>query len=306
VTGATGFIGSAVVKALLASGHEVVGLVRSRARARALEDAGMRVAEGDMLQPESYRPLVDDVDAVINAAQLEARGRVTSANIAKVNSADHVMTGALADACQSGGKRLVFISSVYAYGDHGDSWITESTPFDPSPLGTGKAAEVTALRERHKQGLDVVVVAPGFPYGPGGNFQKFFFEPLRKKRLRVMGSGTNYWSCIHVDDLAQAFVAAVDRAPAGTEYNVVDDTPLTQRALIDQVTAAMGIDPVGNIPPWLVGLMAGPLLVRSLTTSFRVSNKKAREELGWAPRFATIADGLPSTVAALEARKDPA
>src|SRR5205814_271893 len=158
-----------LVRALLASGHEVVGFVRSRARARALEDAGMRVAEGDMLQPDSYRPLVDDVDAVIHAAQYEAKGRVTPANIAKVNAADHVMTDALADACQAGGKRFVFISSVYAYGDHGDEWITESTPLNPSPLGSGKAAEVTALRERHRQGLDVIVIAPGFPYGPGGN-----------------------------------------------------------------------------------------------------------------------------------------
>ncbi len=159
---------------------------------------------------------------------------------------------------------------------------------------------MTGLRElRAQQSLDVVVVAPGFVLGPGGYFKEALYDQARKNRLRVVGSGKNYWSCIHLDDLATAFVAALERAPAGGEYNVVDDSPLTVRALVDAVTAAMGMKRVGNIPPLLMNLLVGKPLVQSMVSSFRVSNRKAREELEWAPRCQTAADGLPSILAQL-------
>ncbi len=162
---------------------------------------------------------------------------------------------------------------------------------------------MTALRQLHRgHGLDVVVVSPGFVVGPGGLFKTSFYDQAQKNRLRVIDPGANYWSCIQVDDLAAAFVAALQRAPAGEEYNVVDDAPLTLRALVDAIIAAMGKPRVGTIPPFLMSLLIGRPLVRSLVTSFRVSNAKARQELGWAPRFPTVADSLPPTLAALQAR----
>jgi dihydroflavonol-4-reductase len=256
-----------------------------------------------MLQPESYRGLVAEVDAVVNVAQHAVRGRLTSAKMALIRRADHVMTGALADACQASGKRFVYTSGVFNYGDCGDGWITEATPFNPSPLGAGHAAEVTALRGRHRDhGLDVVVVSPGFVSGPGGLFKKSFYDQAMSGRLRVIGSGANYWSCIHVTDLAAAYVAALDRAPAGAEYNIVDDEPLTLRALVDAVTSAMDTKRVGHISPALMGLLIGGPLVRSLVTSFRVSNHQARQQLGWSPGFPTVTDSLPSTLAELRAR----
>ncbi len=178
-------------------------------------------------------------------------------------------------------KRFVYNSGVFNYGDHGQEWITEATPFTPSRLGMGHAAEVTALWQLHgNQGLDVVVVSPGFVVGPGGLFETSFYDQAQKNRLRVISSGANYWSCIQVDDLAAAFVAALERAPAGEAYNVVDDAPLTLRALVDAITAAMGKPRVGTIPPLLMSLLIGRPLVRSLITSFRASNQRARQELG--------------------------
>ena len=77
VTGATGFVGSAVVRALRAEGHEVHGLVRDPVRAGSVAATGAVVHRGNMLDPASYVPLVTDVDAVIHAAQLAVPGRLT-------------------------------------------------------------------------------------------------------------------------------------------------------------------------------------------------------------------------------------
>lgn len=301
LTGATGFVGSAVAKELLGAGHELVALVRSPGRSRDLADAGAELAVGDMLDPTTYVHLVENVDAVVHTAQFGTTGRLTSAKSAQIREGDHVMTTALATACQAAGKRFVYTSGCFNYGDRGAEWIDENTPFDPSPLGIGHAGLVTSLRAMHGDGLDVVVISPGFVYGPGGLFKASFWDQQEAGRLRVIGKGANYWSCIHRADLAAAYVAALTRAPAGAEYNVVDDEPLTLRALVDQVTDGMGGKRVGTIPPLLMGLIIGKPIVDSLVTSFRIGNARAREELGWTPRYPTFADGLVPTLAALDA-----
>lgn len=302
VTGATGFVGGAVVRALLAAGQQVHGLVRDPARAGPLAAAGVHLHRADMLDPGSYAPLVAGRTGVVHTAQLAVGSRFTASAARRIRAADHVMTGALADACRAEGARFVYTSGCFNYGDRGAGWITEQDPFAPSPLGQGHAAEVETLRRRHRdEDLDVVVVAPGFVYGPGGLFVTAFYDQARRNRLRVIGRGDNYWSCIHVEDLARAYVAALATAPAGAEYNVVDDAPLTLRALVDTLTDSLGRPRVGTVPPALMGLLVGRPLVDSLVTSFRMRNAHARAELGWAPRYPAFADGLPPTLAALGA-----
>ena len=104
---------------------------------------------------------------------------------------------------------------------------------------------------------------------------------------------------MHVDDRAQAYVAALERAPGGAEYNLVDGSPLSLRAMVDQLVEGLGRSRVGTIPPMVIGLIIGRPLVDSLLTSFRIGNEKVRADLGWQPRYATFADGLPETLAAL-------
>jgi hypothetical protein len=83
----------------------------------------------------------------------------------------------------------------------------------------------------------------------------------------------------------------------------VDDEPLTLRDLLDQVTSAMNLPRVGHVPAWLLGLIVGGPLVKSLVTSFRVRNAKAKTELGWSLKYARLRDALPSAVAALEGQQ---
>lgn len=303
VTGATGFVGGAAVRALLAAGYTVTGLVRDNKKAAALEALGMKVAVGDMLEPQSFVPLVADADAVIQAAQYGVTGHVTRNKVAQINHADEVMTLALADACLAQGKTLIYTNGCFGYGSHGKGWITETTPLSPSPMGVGHANMVRQLTARAEQdGLKVIMLTAGFVYGPGGLFKSAFYDTMKKNQLRVFGSGQNYWSTVHVDDLAQAYVRALASDAWGENFNIVDDAPLRLRELVDGITAAAGHKRVGQIPPWLIGLMIGPPLVASLTSSFRVENQKAKDTLGWRPRYASFGEGVGDVMEELEVR----
>lgn len=300
VTGATGFVGGAVVKELLTQGHQVVGLIRDPAKATALIQQGMTPQLGEMTLPQTYVPVVPTVDAVIQTAQLSTRGRFTNASKAKINEADKAMTLALANACIQHDKVLIYTSGCFNYGDHGTTWINEQTRANPSPLGEGHAHVVTELMRLHQnEDLKLLVLSPGFVYGPGGLFKTSFYDTLKKGQLRVFGDGQNYWSPIQVADLARAYTAALTRGRSGEVYNIVDDTPMPLRQLIDAITSAQGVKSVGTIPPWLIGLLIGGPLVKSLTSSFRVSNEKAKRELGWQPQYRSFEEGIEDVLSVL-------
>ena len=297
VTGTTGFVGRHIVAALVTDGHEVHGLVRSAASASSLARGGVRLHEGDMRAPDSYRHLIPEVDAVIHAAQLATSGRVTAARARSVFDADQIMTTALADGCLQHGRRLVYTGGCFDWGDRGEDWIDESTPLSPSPMGVGHARMAAMLSKLHQErGLDVVRLNPVFVYGPGGLLASAFVDQASKGRLRCIGSGQNWWSCIHVADLGRAYAAAVVRAAPGSNYAVADDQPIRLRELTDLVTDAMARPRVGNGAPWLVGLFIGRPLVASLVTSFRVDASRIRRELGWQPEQPSVRTALPGIV----------
>lgn len=311
VTGATGFVGGAVTRALLGAGYRVHILVRSAERARDLIARGARPVAGDMCQPATYRDIAAGVDAIVHAAQQRIPGRVTRRKLDGLARANAVATEALADACLASGARLIYTSGCYTYGDRGDQWITEATPFAPSPLGASHAAQVSWLRERRDRGLDYVVLSLGFVYGPGGNFVKAFYEPARRGLLRCIGPGTNFFSSVHVDDAAAAYLAALRAAPAATtpageEYLIADDAPLRMRDWIDEITTAMGRRKAGTMPPAIAGLVAGRPAVASLSTSCRVSAGKAGTALRWRPEYPSAAEGIPVAIAALQKKRNTA
>ena len=294
VTGASGFVGGAVAAALLAADHEVVGLVRDPARAARATGADLR--PGDMTDPSTYVSIVAEVGAVIHAAQLSVDGRLTRKRSERVFAADALMTRELAQACRDGDKRFVYTGGCFDWGDHGDDWIDEATPLAPSPMGVGHARQARALDAMTD--LDVVRVSPGFVYGPGGLFKQAFVDQARAGRLRCIGRGRNWWSPVHVDDLAQAYLRALTTAPPHSAYAVADDEPLPLRELTDLTTDAVGTRRTGSAPPQLISLFLGPVLVSSLVTSFRINPTRAHTELGWRPGHPRFRDAITAVVAA--------
>jgi nucleoside-diphosphate-sugar epimerase len=104
---------------------------------------------------------------------------------------------------------------------------------------------------------------------------------------------------VHVDDVAEAYVLALQRGRPGETYFLGDQIPLPRRDVINRVAQSLGRPQVGGVPGWLLGLFYGFALVEAVVASMRLRSDKARNELGWQPRYASFTEGLAQVASQL-------
>jgi len=277
IVGATGVLGRAVVSRLVDRGDSVVALVRSLERAGAIRADGVDVFEGDLLRetPERLSEILSGCDAAAHLATALAPGS-TGPDGTNTNAALRIEgTRRLLDAVQAAGvRRYVQQSIVMAYPDGGDAWLDESTPFDQSEVRSETVRPVVEM-EAMVRALDPGTVAwsilrGGLFVGPDTR-QDGTLAALRDGTLTVPGDGSNWVSFVHVDDYADAVVAALHSAPAGSVYNVSDE-PIRNGEYLDRLAAISGMPAPRRDP------LAPP------PASLRCRSSAIRDELGWQPR----------------------
>jgi nucleoside-diphosphate-sugar epimerase len=164
----------------------------------------------------------------------------------------------------------------------------------PAPFGATVAAsqalEQTVLETG---GIEGVVLRFGWWYGPGTTYASdgYTAGEVRRRRLPIVGKGTGVFSFVHVDDVAAATIAALERGPPGV-YNVVDDEPAQVAEWLPYYAELLGAKPPRRVPRWLARLMVGPAAAGIATELRGASNAKARRELGWTPRWRSWRDGF--------------
>ena len=182
------------------------------------------------------------------------------------------------------GKQLTYLSSTGVYGDTGGAWVDES-----ASTGTGRrTARADADAQWLARGARVLRL-PGI-YGPG----RSALERVREGKAHRIDLPDQVFSRIHVDDIVSAAVLALD-APAGA-YNISDDLPCSQNAVIELACALLGLPQ----PPLQSLDEAGlsPMARAFYAENRRVANGKARRVLGWSPRYPTYREGLAALLAA--------
>jgi len=294
VTGASGFVGHAACRELLARGHEVRALVRrpgsepegTVAVAGDLTDVGALAAAVRAAAPEGVVHLAAEIASQRNAE------RVREVNVEGMRR--------LLEACSAAGAPKVVFTSTVVTGEANGALLTEDEALPvQTPYGRSKQEGEALLLA---SGLPAVVVRPGHIYGPGGWYEHEMLARLRQPgRFAVIGRGDNLWDVVHVDDVARALVDALERAPAGEIYHAADDEPITYYDFMALSAQALGVGRPRRIPAWVARLAAGSNAVTAVVRSARTSNAKLKRELGWAPRYPSAREGVPATVAALAA-----
>ncbi|HTD81128.1 MAG TPA: NAD(P)-dependent oxidoreductase [Thermoplasmata archaeon] len=298
VTGGTGFIGSELVRQLVAAGHDVTGLARTPENARRLEGMGASAIVGDVRTPAVLREGVKDADAVAHLALPRAgeKDRKTASDVWNRG------TRGILNACREVSLRsFVFASGAIGMYRHGPGeWIDETAPEAPTLSSMRERWTLDNLvRAAHREwGLPATILRPPIVYGPDGAFREFFLDLMRRGFFRVPGDGLYFVNFVNVEDCAAAYRLALERPPSGETYLVVDEEPLTMRAFADLLATAMGRRRPGTIPPFVAKLVAGRDAVEAMMESVRLRNQKIKEQLGWAPRYPSTRDGIPATVRA--------
>jgi nucleoside-diphosphate-sugar epimerase len=283
VTGASGWIGSAVVPELIDAGHHVVGLARSDASADALAAAGAEVHRGSLEDIDSLREGASKSDGVIHLAFIHDFSQYESANESD-RRAITAMGGAL-----RGTNRPLVIASGVATTAVGRA-ATEDDPAAPA-FPRSEASNLTlALGETGV--LPAVVRLPPTTHGDGDNgFIAMLIATAREKGASgTVGDGSNVWPAVHRSDAARVFRLALERTTAPAVYHAVGEAGVPTRTIAEVIGRHLGM-PVESIPPedaiahfgWL-----GTIWALDAPTS----NDLTRKGLGWEPTGPTLIEDL--------------
>jgi len=312
VTGATGFLGGEVVRQLVAAGHEVVAVVRSPEKARALADLGVVIAQGDVTEKESLREPMTGADGVFHIAGWYKTGARDKSPGMAVNVQGTRNT--LEMMRELGIPKGVYTSTLAINSDtHGkivDETYRYAGPFISEYERTKWLAHVQVAEPMIAQGLPLVIVMPGPIYGPGdtSGFGQMWRDYLRGRLPILPGGYAASWG--HVEDIAQAHLLAMAKGTVGQSYIVAGSTH-TLAEVMTLAQAITGVRAPRQISPRVVRAFASiiGLIERAVPvppnysaetlramagTTFAGTSAKAQREWGYAPR--TLEDGLTATL----------
>lgn len=289
VTGASGYIGGSVAAGLIDNGHDVLGLVRSEERANQVQALGIEPVLGDLDDYDTLKTASAQSDAVISTANAEHRA-----------SAE-----AISDGLQGSGKAFIQTGGSSILADlsegHGDGKIyDEDTPFTPLPGRAERVAIGNAMLDAKDRNIRTILIAPTLIYGQGrgvnpNSIQVPWLIELAKKHgcARHIGPGENVWANVHIDDLVDLYLLALEKAPAGAFYfaengeNSMRDVCIAINEIygFDGEPTAMSIEEASEI--WGEGAAN-----YTMGSNSRARAKRAREELGWAPHRPSLLEVL--------------
>ncbi|WAH39446.1 SDR family oxidoreductase [Alicyclobacillus dauci] len=277
VTGATGFIGSAVVRELLEAGHQVVGLARSDTAAAALTAAGADVHRGAIDDLDSLRSAAAAADGVIHLAYKHDFADYAGAGVADLRAVETI--GA---ALEGSGKPFVVTSGTLGLtpGRLG----TEEDPGDLRSAGAPRVVSENATIALAERGVrsSVVRLAPSV-HGPGEHgFVPTLISIARDKGVSaVVGDGANRWPAVHFLDAARLFRLALEKAPAGSRLHGVGDEGIPVREIAEVIGRQLKL-PVVSIAAEEAAQHFGWLSAMVMIDN-PTSNALTQERLGWRP-----------------------
>ena len=271
VTGASGWIGSAVVPELISAGHQVLGLARSDASGTAVAELGAEVLRGDLSDTEVLRAGTLESDGVIHLAFVvpsvsEAATRADAAAI-------ETFIGGLAGS----GKPLVISGATLV--TPGRAATERDELIAAGPIAARVTNMQAALAAAGKGVRSCLVMLPRSVHGEGerhGFIPQLIAMARTKGVSGYIGDGSNRWPAVHVKDAANLYRLAVERAPAGAVLNAVGDEGVPVREIAEVIGRHLNL-PTRSLP----AAEYGGMLVRLLSADMPASSTITQELMGW-------------------------
>jgi nucleoside-diphosphate-sugar epimerase len=281
ILGANGVYARTLMPRLAAKNYAIRALVRRPEAASVARACGADIRVADIFDEASMRTALEGCDVGINLATAlpgpSGRGDFDANDVLRRDG-----TPIWLEACRKANVRRVLQQSIAMVNAAGSAWANEETTYQRGEETTASRAIDAALVMEdavRASGLDWIILRGGLFYGPGTGFDDDWFARASAGKLRAPGDGTDYVSLLHIADMASATLAALEHWPSRQTLIVSDDEPAQWRDVFGYVAELAGAE-----APALGGRQGFP--------SFRVSNRRAREVLSWAPFYATYRAGL--------------
>ena len=304
VTGANGFVGSNLCKALIKKGHKVRGMIRATSDLSAIENLNIELINGSLDDKKSLEKAVANVDIVYHVAALASDwGPLELYRWTNVDGTKNLLEASSAAKV----KRFVYISSIAVHSCYGSQDADENSPAEAvisSYCISKREAETIVMDFYKKTGLPVTIIRPGDVFGP--NDRTSFLKmagPLKKGTLPYINHGRGMLAYTYVENLVSGIILAGENNNAtGQSYIITDGIKVTWKQLYDTLVAELGFrKPLFSLNSrfaWFLavtleaayktlGIKTRPLatryLVNHLSRDFHFSIEKAKKELGYKP-----------------------
>jgi len=288
LTGATGYIGSAVLDALLRNSHEVTALVRDPERAERLSLRGVQPVIGELSAPKSYASAVETCDGVIHTA-LERSKRAVAVDRQAVET---LLGAAIRRAAKGNPVGFVYTSDLWVLGNTAGA-AREDAPIRPTALVDWRPEhEKLVLDAGRGRMLRTVVVRPGVVYGGARGIVGDFLKDAANGLIRIVGDGRNRWACVYDRDLADLYVRVAAQPEAAGIYHVNDEADESVSEIVEAVANHAKMEPdIRHMPLDEARVKLGPY-ADALALNQIVRSPRARE-LGWVPTLHSVAGSIP-------------
>jgi dihydroflavonol-4-reductase len=309
ITGATGFVGSSLVRSLISQGMDIIALVRPDSPRQVLDGLEVSWVEGDITDPSSLRDAFSGADLLIHAAGLLGQAGIPEKSYQKVHvdGTRHVLAAA------AGCSRILHISSPGVLGPITGPPADETAPRAPSnAYERSKAAAEEVALSFAREGAPVVVARPEFIYGPGDRHVLGLFQAVQRGRFFYISGGHTSCHPTYIEDATDGLIRCLSDGAPGEIYHITGPNPVTFRELGRRMAAALDVrEPWLSLPrsaAWLGALALetgsritgkkAPLSrsgVAFFSENRRFSWEKARQALDYRPQY-ELQDGLRLTV----------
>ena len=287
LTGATGYIGSAVLDAVLRASHQVTALVRTPQAADALASRGVTPILGDLKTVKSFRAAADGFDAYIHAA---ADSTAKREDIDR-KAIDTLLSAAVAHAARINPTVFIYTSGVWVLGSDAQPLTEAAQPNQGQLLGWRAGHEQIVLQAAGGN-LRTAVIRPGIVYGGSRGIVSDLLKNAMNGLIRVIGNGENHWPLIYDRDLADLYARVAAQPDASGIFHANDEADETVNTIVEGIVRHFSVAPeVRHVPleeaRKKMGIYADALALDQVVRSARA------RELGWAPTLHSVSANLP-------------